>query len=251
MVDRWLGDGAGPLSPVELVLAFGILVVATALQGSIGFGANVVAVPALLLIDPRLVPGPAILAALGLNVLMVVRDRRATSFGPVGTVLTGRLAGTAIGVAAVGALGQRGLSLVVAITVLAVVAVTAAGVQAARSRRNLVTAGVVSGFSSTTAGIGGPPLAVLYADADGPELRGSMGALFVVGNLVSLAGLAIGGLFDAEGVRLGLLLAPAALVGFGCSRWVVPILDRGHTRTAVLAVSTVAAVALLVRVVLG
>lgn len=228
-----------------------MLVVATAVQGSVGFGANVVAVPILLLIDPRLVPGPAIFAALALNLLMVWRDRRATSLGPVGTVLAGRLAGTVAGVAALGVLSDRGLAVVVAVTVLVVVAVTAAGFSAARTPRNLVTAGVVSGFSSSTAGIGGPPLAVLYADAEGPEIRGSMGALFVVGNVVTLAGLALAGLFGWDGVRLGLILTPAALLGFLSSRWMVPILDRGHTRTAVLTLGAVAAAGLLVRVWLG
>jgi uncharacterized membrane protein YfcA len=239
------------VSPTTLVAALAIVMLAAVVQGSVGFGANVLAVPTLFLLDPRLVPGPAILSMFGLNLLMLVRDRRATSFGPVGSVLAGRLVGTALGVTALGWLSRQGLAIIVAGTVLAVVAVTARGFTAARTRRNLITAGLVSGFSATTAGIGGPPLAVLYADADGPEIRGSLGALFVVGNLVTLIGLAIGGAFGWEGVRLGLTLAPAALVGFLCSRWTVPILDRGHTRTAILALSTAAAIGVLARIGLG
>lgn len=227
-----------------------VLVAAGAIQSSVGFGANVVAVPALLLIDPVLVPGPAILALLGLNLAMAWRDRGATSLRPLGTVLAGRLLGTAIGVMTLGLLTQQGLAVVVAVTVLAVVAVTARGLSVARTPVNLASAGVVSGFSAATAGIGGPPLAVLYADADGPEIRGAMGALFVVGNVISLAGLAIGGLFGRDGVAWGLALAPAALAGFACSRWLVPVLDRGNTRRAVLAVSATAAIGLLVRIAL-
>ncbi len=227
-----------------------VLVVASALQGSVGFGANVLAVPALLLIDPRLVPGPTILALLGVNVLMARRDRGAVSLQPFGTVLVGRLAGTAIGVVTLGLLSRQGLTVVVAVTVLAVVAVTAKGLVVARTPKNLASAGVVSGFSAATAGIGGPPLAVLYADADGPEIRGTMGALFVVGNLISLGGLALGGQFGWDGVAWGLLLTPTAVVGFTCSRWLVPMLDRGSTRTVVLAIGAAAAVGLLVRIAL-
>jgi hypothetical protein len=68
---------------------------------------------------------------------------------------------------------------------------------------------------------------------------------------MSLAGLAIGGLFGSEEIRLGAALAPAALVGFAATRWIVPVLDRGHTRTAILGVSTVAAIGLLIRIALG
>lgn len=228
-----------------------IVVVAAAIQSSVGFGANILAVPPLLLLDPGLVPGPIILALLGVNLLMVVRNRAATSFGPIGTVLSGRLVGTMAGIWTLAVLSDQGLAIVVAVLVLAIVVVTATGVTAPRTRRNLVTAGLISGFSGSTAALGGPPIAVLYADADGPEIRGSLGALFFAGNVASLTGLALAGLLGWEGVGLGLALAPAAFVGFGCSRWLTPVLDRGHTRTAVLGLSATAAVGLLLRVGLG
>ncbi|MEM9566079.1 MAG: sulfite exporter TauE/SafE family protein [Actinomycetota bacterium] len=236
---------------MELVLAAAVMLVASAVQGSVGFGANLIAVPALVLIDPRLVPGPALVAVAGLNLLMVARDGNATSLRPLGTVLGGRLAGTVIGVLALTAIGPQGLELLVGSTVLVAVALTATGLQVERTRRNLVTAGAVSGFGASTAGIGGPPLAVLYADAEGPEIRGAMGVLFSVGNVLSLVGLAAAGILDRQGVGLGLILAPAALVGFGVSSRVVPFLDRGRTRPAVLTLSAGAGVVVLARLALG
>lgn len=233
-----------------LAVALIVITIAAAVQGSVGFGANIVAIPVLLLLHAPLVPGPVILSMAGLNILMAVRDHRATSLGPVVTVLGGRLVGTAVGVTALAAVSQRGLALLVAVTVLVIVAVTARGLSVSRTPRNLAAAGAVSGFSGSTAGMGGPPLAVLYADAEGPEIRGAMGAMMVVGNVVTLSGLAIGGLFGPEEVRLGLLLAPGALVGFGCSQRLVPFLDRGRTRAGVLTVSAVAAVAVLGRLAL-
>ena len=228
-----------------------IVSLAAAVQGTVGFGANILAVPPLLLLDHRLVPGPIILAFLAVNLLMVLRDREATSLAPIGTVLSGRLVGTAIGIGTLALLSRQGLAVVVAVTVLAVVAVTAFGLSAERTPRNLVTAGLASGFCASTAAIGGPPIAVLYADAEGPEVRGSLGALFFAGNVVSLAGLATAGLLGWDRVGLGLVLAPAALAGFGCSRWLVPILDRGRTRAAVLGLSASAAIGLLARIALG
>ncbi len=239
------------MSPAELVLAAAVMLVASAVQGSVGFGANLIAVPALVLIDPRLVPGPALVAVAGLNLLMVARDGRATSLRPLATVLGGRLAGTVIGVLALTAIGPRGLELLVGSTVLVAVALTAGGLQVRRTRRNLVAAGAVSGFGASTAGIGGPPLAVLYADAEGPEIRGAMGVLFSVGNVLSLAGLALAGILDREGIGYGLVLAPSAMLGFGLTRWVVPVLDRGRTRPAVLTLSAVAGAVVLVRLAAG
>lgn len=234
-----------------LLLAMAVMVVAAAVQGSVGFGANVVAVPLLLMLDPSLVPGPALLAGLGINILMLWRDRDAISLQPVSSALAGRVVGTVAGVAILGAIGERGLAILAAVTVLAMVGVSLVGFSARRTTPNLVTAGAVSGFGASTAGIGGPPVAVLYADADGPEVRGSLGTFFVAGNVISLTGLALGGWFGGEEIRLGLALVPAALIGFAGTRWIVPVLDRGHTRTAILVVSTTAAVGLLVRITLG
>ena len=45
------------------------------LQGSIGFGLNVVGAPLLVLIDTRFVPGPTLVAALVLTLLVGVRER--------------------------------------------------------------------------------------------------------------------------------------------------------------------------------
>lgn len=239
------------MSLAILAAAGAVVLVASAIQGSVGFGANILAVPVLLLLDPRLVPGPIILAVLGVNVAMLLRDRRATAVRSLGIILSGRLVGTVAGVSALALVGDRGLAIMVAVTVLAVVAVTARGLAVDRTPRNMVAAGLVSGFSASTAGIGGPPLAMLYADAEGPEIRGSMGALFVVGNLLTLIGLTVGGLFGRDELRLGLALAPAALLGFGATRWLVPVLDRGHTRRAILALSATAAAGVLARLVFG
>ena len=61
---------------LSLVVGLGSL-----LQGSIGFGLGLFAVPFLVLIDPRLVPGPILLASGVLTILMVHREWP-TSSGP-------------------------------------------------------------------------------------------------------------------------------------------------------------------------
>ncbi len=223
-----------------------VLVVASMIQGSVGFGANVVAVPLLALLDPQLVPGPVIIATLGPNVAMLWRDRDSVSLGPVGFVLAGRTAGTALGVTTLILLGSSGwISALVAAVVFGAVFVIASGAAVAWTKPNLLSVGLASGFGSGTAGIGGPPLALLLADRSGPEIRGSMGVFFVVGNTMTLIALAIGQQLGREEIGLGLSLFPAGMVGFFTTQWVVPYLDQGRTRQAVLAVSVAAATALL------
>ncbi len=192
-------------------------------------------------------PGPVLFAGFGINVLMLLRDRHAASLRPLSSAIGGRIVGTAIGVAALSVLSKQGLSVLVAVIVLAIIAISSTKIRPQRTTRNLVAAGTLSGFSASTAGIGGPPVALLFQDADGPEVRGSLGALFVVGNVISLSGLALVGLFGVAELQLGLALTPAALLGFASTKWLVPVLDRNYTRQAIIVLSTMAAIALIGR----
>src|SRR6476620_8290367 len=57
------------MSPLEIVLALLCVIVGAAVQGSIGFGASLVSIPLLLLVNPMLVPGPAAVAGLTINLI--------------------------------------------------------------------------------------------------------------------------------------------------------------------------------------
>ena len=50
-------------------------------QGTIGFGVALVAAPLLVLVDPGLVPGPLLAAAVPLNLLVWYREREAVESG--------------------------------------------------------------------------------------------------------------------------------------------------------------------------
>jgi hypothetical protein len=68
-----------------------------------------------------------------------------------------------------------------------------------------------------------------------------------MGSVLSMTTLALVGRFALAEVWAGLLLMPASVVGYSLSVPATRFLDRGHTRTAVLAVSAAAACVLLVR----
>lgn len=235
----------------QIALAIFVMFVAAAVQGSIGFGQNLLAAPVLLQIDPQLVPSPIIVAAFATNFLLFVRERQHVDLGLAVPAIIGRIPGAMVGAAVVAVVSTRALSIVVACIVLGVVAMSLAGLKGRPSRQLLFAAGAVAGFSGTTSSIGGPPVGIAMQHESGPVLRSSMGAYFVVGSIFSMLFLSIGGELGSDDAVLGLFLLPGVLTGFFSSRWFVPFVDRGRTRGAVLSLATIAALLLLVRVLLG
>jgi uncharacterized membrane protein YfcA len=92
---------------------------------------------------------------------------------------------------------------------------------------------------------------LLFASADGPETRSFLSGFFLVASVFTFAGLAVAGRFGVEELVDGLVLVPAAVIGYLLSNPLLPLVDRGATRPAILVVSTVAAVTLLARTLLG
>ncbi len=237
---------AGGLALVLLVAAVGAFV-----QGSVGFGHNLIAAPVFALVDERLVPGPAIASAGVLVLLTVLRDRRGVHLGEVGTAVVGRVPGTVAAAVAVALLPERALAVGFAVLVLVAVGIVATGAHVRPTRATLLGAGALSGFMGTATSIGGPPMAMLYASEEGRRVRGTLSGFFLVGIGMSLAALVATGAFDATSARLSLLPVPGILVGFACSGWGSRFLDAGRTRPAVLAVSALSAASVLLRAVTG
>ena len=103
-----------------------------------------------------------------------------------------------------------------------------------------IAGGMASGITSTTAAIGGPPLALIYQDRSGAELRSTLSVSFVVGTVMSLAALAFAGKVQGWHFLLALQLLPGLLVGLWSSRWVIRYLDEYWLRPAVLMFAAVA-----------
>lgn len=235
----------------SLLAAAVVVALGSWLQATVGFGVALLAAPLLALIDPTLVPGPLMVAALVLGLLTVVRERSAVVLGEVGWALVGRVPGSLVGLAALLTFTVRSLSLTLGAIVLVAVAVSAAGVHVPVTRRSLVTAGAISGFTATTTAVGGPPLALLYQDREGPSVRGNLGAFFLVGGAVTVGLLVWGGEFGGTELRASLVLLPGVVLGFAASTWTRGLVDRDRVRPAVQLVAAASATALIVRTLLG
>jgi len=226
---------------ITLVMAFGSCV-----QSAVGFGLAMAVAPVLILFDPLFVPGPLLVAALVLTLLVSVRDRRGIDMSGIGPMMAGRVFGTVPGALLIARLPIGRTRLVLALLILMGVFISASGFRLRRSGRTLFGVGIVSGFMSSTAAIGGPPVALAYQDAEGHRLRGTLSFVFNFGTMMSLAALFLVGRLGAVEVRMALLLLPGTLAGFFVSGRAARFLDSGHTRKAVLILSTVAAVVVLI-----
>lgn len=236
------------MSETELVLALGCIVLGAAVQSTIGFGASLVAIPLLLLIDPQLVPGPAAVAGLTINLIGMGAGLREADWRGARWAVAGLVPGTAVAALALAISSVRTVALLSALAVLAAVAITALGLRLPRRRRTLLGAGFFSGYLSTTAGVGGPPMALAYHDAPAATLRATLPVVFLAATAMSMVILSGTGHLDAVDWSRGLLLAPGGALGYLAARGLAGRVEGPWLRTTVLAVSAASAVAAIARV---
>jgi uncharacterized membrane protein YfcA len=115
------------------------------------------------------------------------------------------------------------------------------------NRGTLLAGGGGAGIMGTMVGIHGPPIALVFQNAEPAQARAMLGAFFAVGYTISVVALAAVGLFGRQELALGLLLLPGVAVGYAIAPWLGGFLDRRRLRIFILAISGASALVLLVR----
>ncbi|GAB3217027.1 sulfite exporter TauE/SafE family protein [Mycolicibacterium hippocampi] len=228
------------------VLALAI-VLASALQSSIGFGIGMFAAPIVALVDPALIPGTLIMVATLVTLMVVVREREAIDLAGTGWALTGRLPGTVAGALLLAVLPHRALAILLAGVVLGGVVLTSSGWIPAARRRNVVLAGAASGLLGTATAIGGPPMALVWQRNSGAQLRGTMSGFFLIGSVMSLIVLAATGAVNKHTLWGFAVLVPAAVLGYLLSHVLNRHLNPGRLRRLAITVSAAGAILLIGR----
>jgi uncharacterized protein len=224
----------------SVLVASAVVAVASALHGAVGLGLNLLAVPLLVLIDPALVPGPALVAGLLLAGLMTGREFAAMD-RRLGYACLGLVPGAAVGAVLLSTVPAGRLSVLIGVLILIAVALSCLRWRPSPTPGSLLGAGAASGVLSTAAAVGGPPMALLYADAPPDRLRSTLSGFFVVAAGLSLALLAAVGHFGAAEARWSVALLPAVVVGFCVSGRLRRFVDSGRSRALVLGLSSAAA----------
>ena len=233
---------AWPLAVVA-VITIGI---GAAVQATIGLGMAVLAAPILALIDPDFLPVTTIVMVMPLSFGVARREREHIAWSAAGLALCGRLPGVSIGALLISSTGSGTVRLLVGISVLLAVAVSATRFHVTTSTKNLLIAGMASGFSGTTAGIGGPPLAVTYQHEQPATTRATLAVFFGLGSIISFSGLAAVGEVNQRHISLCLLLLPGVLVGLALSRPVTSRFPEHRWRIALLTTCSLSAILLLI-----
>ncbi|HEX6420745.1 MAG TPA: sulfite exporter TauE/SafE family protein [Acidimicrobiales bacterium] len=218
-----------------------------AVQGSVGFGANLIAVPVLALVEPHALPATLTLLVMPLAVGMAWRERHRVDRAGVVWLMVGRLPGTALGAAVVAAVSGDALSVLLGAAVLVAVVMSLRLLTVPVTPATTVGAGAASGAMGTATAIGGPPAALLYQHHEGPVLRSTLAVVFAVGTMISLGAQAVAGVVAAWHLVLAAALLPGTIAGLLASGAIARRIDGRHLRPAVLTFAAATAAAAIVR----
>lgn len=233
------------LSPAAFAVVFAVTFVGALVQGSIGFGLNLLVAPAIALFRPEALPAASIILAMPMTLGSAWRESAHIDRAAIFWTTLGRLPGIAIGVWIVKWLDADALATAIGGMVVFAVAISVAAPRVPITRLSQAAAGALGGIMGTASSIGGPPLALLYQYSPGPVVRSTLGAAFLVGTGLTLGALIFAGEVTTLHWRFGLAMVPAVLLGLFASKALHGFLDRGWLRPCVLAVCGIAGAAVV------
>ena len=216
-------------------------------QGVTGLGLNLFASPLLMMIQPRFIPGPIMVGALLLVILMALRDHSGLDLRGVAWMVLGMLPGTALASFLLPVIPVRTLSLLLGILVLLGVALSLSGLHFPRHGWVLWVAGFVSGFGTTLASIGAPPVALVNQELEPRRLRATLSGYFFLSGIAALLGVFHAGRMGSAELSLSAWILPGVVLGFLCSALLINKLNARTTRYTVLALSAGTAIILILQ----
>ena len=225
----------------------GIIVLGSVVQVGLGLGFGLTVALLLALIDPALVPAPALHLGMPTAGWAAISKRIAIAWREVGVAAAGRTAGVVVAIAVLASLSSAaGFQLVFGCMVLLAVLLSASGWQLAFNMPSLASMGVISGLMGTITSVGAPPLAMIYRERESGRARPILSAFFSIGCLVSLIGLYAAGEAGIRDAYLAALMLPPLLAGLALSRLIRGGFDRWY-RFLLMTVSGVAGLLLVLR----
>jgi len=231
-------------------LTFGMMALlvisASFLQSLIGLGYVLIVAPFLVLYDPNFVPAPMLLCGLFLPFLMVWRDRRSIDFTGLKSAICGRVLGNLIAVWLITIISGNTFMVIFGVLVIIAVILSVSNIKFRPTVVSVGIAGLFSGIMGTLAGLGGPPMAILYQNEKGSVIRGTLSGFSILGTVLSLLFLGIAGKFTLNDLKLFSYMVPGIVAGFYLSKYAIGMVDKGYIRKAMLGVSFLAAIMVIV-----
>lgn len=239
------------ISTASFAIVFATCFLGALVQGSIGFGLNLIVAPVIAIYRPEALPAASIILALPMTFGSAAREFGHIDRSAILWTTVGRLPGVAVGLAIVKALDAEALGTAIGGMVVFAVAMSVAAPRIEITRGSQAGAGFLGGAMGTASSIGGPPLALLYQHSPGPVVRSTLGAAFLVGTGITLSALVAAGEVQPLHWRFGLSMIPAVLLGLFASKAFHGWLDRGWLRPCVLGLCGLAGAAVVAEGLLG
>ena len=225
-----------------------MVLVGACLQGVGGLGFAMFCAPIAVLVFPELVPGPLLVLSFPLALMAALREHVHIQWAVAGAAIVGRALGTLLAAACLVWLPVATLSVLFAGLILTGVALSVMGWRVAPSTPVTALAGIASGLMGTITSSGGPPFAISMQHLAPARMRATLGCVFFAGSAISLAALAGVGQMGWPHLVLSLLLMPWMVAGFMLSGALSRHVSHAFSRRFLLAMATMAALAVLVQV---
>jgi uncharacterized protein len=228
-----------PLGPLNIAIAVVIMAIGSAFQASAGIGLALFVVPVLALVDESFIPGPMLLAGVMLALLTAYRERTAIDVPALRISLVGLAVGTMVGALA--------LKFAFGGLVLLAVLLSVSGCKFNATRHSLMLAGGAAGVMGAMVGIHGPPISLVFQNAEPRVARAMLGAFFSIAYLGAVAALAEFGLFGIPHLVRAAILLPGVAIGLVVAPLLARHIDGKRLRVIILSIAASSGLTLLMR----
>lgn len=205
---------------IEIVLIQLVLVIGACLQGLLGLGLGLFSAPILFLLAPQYVPGPMILNALLLTMLIAARHRHAIDRQLTAFSMAGGAAGVLAAAVFITSLAFEHYRVLFGVLILCAVVLSWVGARPPINKTTNLIAGSLSGFIGTVTSAGGAPMGLLYQHAELKQRNANLSVFFLFINVFGIITLWLTGVSGWQDVLLFLQSVPALLLGWWLSRYV-------------------------------
>ncbi len=234
------------LNNYDIVICGVAVFLGTAVQAGIGIGLGQVAVPIIALVRPELLPATLLMLACPLTFTMAILERSAIDKRGFSWMFVGRMVGSLIGGWLVTIANDQSIQALSGGLILGAVFLSIQRGFLPIRVESLLSVGFISGIMGTAAVVGGPPLALLYQDRPGPELRSTLSLMFAFGTVFSLLVLWIAGEIQRFHLITALLYTPVMALGYLFGRKIISRLQASTIKIGVLLFSCLGGTAALV-----
>lgn len=242
------------MTPAALTAVAVVVAVGAFAQATTGFGFALVAIPLVaLVVDPVSAVVGVSVVSVPLTAAVAVREREHVDARPVAVLAGASILGMPVGLLVLTQVGDRLLTAIIAVVVLAFTALLALGMRWSAAVRAQAFAGLVAGALSTATGMNGPPLVItLQALGFDPRtFRATISAVFACSGTLSIIGFALAGQVDRTALIVAAAGLPGLALGWLLGDQVFARLDAVRFRRVVLAGLSVTALVALARAVGG